>query len=219
MALILLAEDDEGIRVPLVRALEREGYEVDAVATGTDAVMSGVDGEHDLLILDIGLPGVDGLEVCQRVREGRPAVPIVFLTAQDGEMDAVSGLDAGADDYITKPFRLAELMARVRSQLRRTTAEQFQAADVSVDVAARKAWQGDEELELSPKEFDLLALLRPRGGPGRDAGAHHGRGVGRELVRIDEDARHARLVAAAEARRRRRRSEAAGDRPRRRTAL
>jgi DNA-binding response OmpR family regulator len=159
MALILLAEDDEGIRVPLVGALEREGYEVEAVATGTDAVMSGVDGEHDLLILDIGLPGVDGLEVCQRVREGRPAVPIVFLTAQDGEMDAVGGLDAGADDYITKPFRLAELMARVRSQLRRTTAERFQAADVTVDVAARKAWQGDEELELSPKEFDLLALL------------------------------------------------------------
>ena len=159
VALILLAEDDEGIRVPLVGALEREGYEVDAVATGTDAVMSGVDGEHDLLILDIGLPGVDGLEVCQRVREGRPAVPIVFLTAQDGEMDAVGGLDAGADDYITKPFRLAELMARVRSQLRRTTAEQFQAADVTVDVAARKAWQGDAELELSPKEFDLLALL------------------------------------------------------------
>src|SRR3954452_8049966 len=159
MALILLAEDDEGIRVPLVGALEREGYEVEAVATGTDAVMSGVDGEHDLLILDIGLPGVDGLEVCQRVREGRPAVPIVFLTAQDGEMDAVGGLDAGADDYITKPFRLAELMARVRSQLRRTTAEQFHAADVTVDVAARKAWQGDEELELSPKEFDLLALL------------------------------------------------------------
>ncbi len=159
MAVILLAEDDEGIRVPLVRALEREGYEVEAVATGTDAVISGVDGEHDLLILDIGLPGVDGLEVCQRVRAGRPAVPIVFLTAQDGEMDAVGGLDAGADDYITKPFRLAELMARVRSQLRRTTAEQFQAAGVSVDVAARKAWQGDEELELSPKEFDLLALL------------------------------------------------------------
>ena len=77
------------------------------------------DGEHDLLVLDIGLPGVDGLEVCRRVREGRPAVPILFLTAQDGEMDAVGGLDAGADDYITKPFRLAELLARVRAQLRR----------------------------------------------------------------------------------------------------
>jgi len=159
VALILLAEDDEGIRVPLSRALEREGYEVDAVATGTDAIVTGVDGEHDLLILDIGLPGVDGLEVCQRVREGRPAVPIVFLTAQDGEMDAVGGLDAGADDYITKPFGLAELLARVRSQLRRTTAEQFQGADVKVDVASRRAWRGERELELSPKEFDLLALL------------------------------------------------------------
>ena len=159
MALILLAEDDEGIRLPLVRALEREGHQVEAVATGTDAVSVGVDGAHDLLVLDIGLPGVDGLEVCHRVREGRPAVPIVFLTAQDGERDAVNGLDAGADDYITKPFRLAELLARVRSQLRHVTAERFQAADVTVDVAARKAWRGDDELELSPKEFDLLALL------------------------------------------------------------
>ncbi len=159
MALILLAEDDEGIRLPLVRALEREGHHVEAVATGNDAVAAGVDGTHDLLVLDIGLPGVDGLEVCHRVREGRPAVPIVFLTAQDGEMETIRGLDAGADDYITKPFRLTELMARVRSQLRRLTAEQLSAGDVRVDVAARRAWQGDRELDLSPKEFDLLALL------------------------------------------------------------
>jgi DNA-binding response OmpR family regulator len=159
VALILLAEDDDGIRIPLVRALEREGYDVQAVTNGRDAIAAGVDGEHDLLLLDIGLPGADGLEVCRRVREGRHSVPIVFLTVHDGEMDAVGGLDAGADDYITKPFRLAELLARLRSQLRRTTAEQFQAADVSVDVAARRAWQGEEELELSPKEFDLLALL------------------------------------------------------------
>jgi DNA-binding response OmpR family regulator len=159
VARILLAEDDEGIRVPLVRALEREGHDVEAVATGDDAIAAGVDGAHDLLVLDIGLPGPDGIEVCRRVREGRPAVPIVFLTAQDGEMDAVNGLDAGADDYITKPFRLVELLARVRAQLRRVSAEQFSAFDVSIDTAARRAWRGDDELELSPKEFDLLALL------------------------------------------------------------
>ncbi len=159
MALILLAEDDEGIRVPLVRALEREGYDVEAVASGRDAVAAGIGGDHDLLLLDIGMPGVDGLEVCRRVREGRPSVPIVFLTARQGERDAVGGLDAGADDYVTKPFRLAELLARVRSQLRRVTAERFGAGDVTVDVAARRAWRADEELELSPKEFDLLALL------------------------------------------------------------
>jgi DNA-binding response OmpR family regulator len=159
VALILLAEDDEGIRVPLVRALGREGHEVDAYAHGGEALSAAIDGRHDLLVLDVGLPGVDGIELCRRVRELRPSVPIVFLTAQTGEMDAVSGLDAGADDYITKPFRLAELLARVRSQLRRTTGEQLRAADVRIDVGARKAWQGDRELDLAPKEFDLLALL------------------------------------------------------------
>jgi DNA-binding response OmpR family regulator len=157
--LILLAEDDEGIRIPLVRALDREGHQVEAFAHGGDALAAAIGGEHDLLVLDVGLPGLDGLELCRRVRELRPAVPIVFLTAQTSEMDAVSGLDAGADDYITKPFRLAELLARVRSQLRRTAAEQLQVADVRVDVAARRAWHGDRELELTPKEFDLLVLL------------------------------------------------------------
>jgi len=159
MALILLAEDDDGIRTPLVRALEREGHDVEAVVTGTDAIAAGVGGNHELVLLDIGLPGADGLEVCHQLRQERPAVPIIFLTAQDGEMDAVRGLDAGADDYITKPFRLAELLARVRAQLRLANAEQFEAHDVRVDIAARRAWQAETELELSPKEFDLLALL------------------------------------------------------------
>jgi DNA-binding response OmpR family regulator len=159
VASILLAEDDEGIRVPLVRALERESHDVAAYADGTEALVAALDGKHDLLVLDVGLPGTDGLEICRRVREARPSVPIVFLTAQTGEVDAVNGLDAGADDYIGKPFRLAELLARVRAQLRRTSTDRYQAADVRLDAAARRAWQGETELELTPKEFDLLALL------------------------------------------------------------
>jgi DNA-binding response OmpR family regulator len=159
MARVLLAEDDDGIRVPLVRALEREGHDVEAVAGGREAAASGVAGGHDLLVLDIALPGVDGLEICRRVRAVHPAVPIIFLTARDGETDTVSGLDAGADDYVTKPFRMAELLARVRARLRPAGAQRFRAADVLVDNAARRAWRGGEELELSPKEFDLLALL------------------------------------------------------------
>jgi len=164
MAQILLAEDDDGIRGPLVRALEREGHDVEAFAGGRDAAARGVAGDHDLLVLDIGLPGVDGLEICRQVRVARPAVPIIFLTAFDGEINTVNGLDAGADDYITKPFSMAELLARVRAQLRLVSAERLQGADVVVDTAARRAWRGDDELELSPKEFDLLALLMREAG-------------------------------------------------------
>jgi DNA-binding response OmpR family regulator len=159
VARVLIAEDDEGIRDPLVRALEREGYDVDAVGDGLEAARIATDGRHDLLVLDIGLPGLDGLEVCRRVREERPDVAVLFLTAQSGELDAVAGLDAGGDDYVTKPFRLAELLARVRAQLRRVTPSEARAADVRLDLGARRAWQDGRELELTPKEFDLLALL------------------------------------------------------------
>ena len=164
MPRVLIAEDDEGIRLPLVRALEREGYEVDAVADGLEAAALATGDHHDLLVLDIGLPGLDGLEVCRRVRETRPEVAVLFLTAQSGELDAVAGLDAGGDDYVTKPFRLAELLARVRAQLRRVAPAELKAGDVRLDLGARTAWRGDEELDLSPKEFDLLALLMSRAG-------------------------------------------------------
>jgi DNA-binding response OmpR family regulator len=157
---LLIAEDDEGIRVPLVRALEREGYVVDAYAEGDSATRSGVAGEHDLVIIDVGLPGIDGLEMCRRIRAVRPSVPILFLTAQDGEVDVINGLDSGADDYVTKPFRIAELLARIRAHLRRTAAdERLEAGEVRVDVASRRAWLGEDELDLARKEFDLLALL------------------------------------------------------------
>jgi len=161
---VLVAEDDEGIRAPLVRALEREGYEVEAVGDGLDAAELALEGPHDLLVLDIGLPRLDGLEVCRRVRDAGQGVAVIFLTAQTGELDAVSGLDAGGDDYVTKPFRVAELLARVRAQLRRVAPEELRAADLRMDLGARLAWRGDEPLELSRKEFDLLALLMLRAG-------------------------------------------------------
>jgi DNA-binding response OmpR family regulator len=159
VARLLLAEDDEGIREPLARALEREGHSVEAVGDGPSAARLGVEEDVALLVLDIGLPGLDGLEVCRRVRAQRPALPILLLTAQDGELDAVAGLDAGADDYVTKPFRLAELLARVRAQLRRSEPDVLRGGDVSVDPSARRAWAGERELELTPKEFELLELL------------------------------------------------------------
>jgi DNA-binding response OmpR family regulator len=159
VARVLLAEDDAGIREPLARALRREGYEVDEVADGADAARMGGESEYALLVLDIGLPSLSGLEVCRAVRRDDPDVPILLLTAQDGELDTVAGLDAGADDYVTKPFRLAELLARVRAQVRRTSPALLRAGDVGIDPSARRAWVGDDELDLTPKEFDLLELL------------------------------------------------------------
>jgi DNA-binding response OmpR family regulator len=161
---LLLAEDDEGIREPLTRALAREGYAVEVAADGDAAARLGV-GEHfDLLVLDIGLPGLDGLEVCRRVRVAHPRVPILILTAQSGELDIVEGLDAGADDYVPKPFRLAELLARVRALLRRTAPAQLEAHGIRLEIEARRAFSRGEELALTPKEFDLLALLLANAG-------------------------------------------------------
>jgi len=159
MARLLLVEDDRDIAEPLARALTREGYEVGTLGDGRVALQAVLEAPPDLIILDVGLPGMDGLEVCRHVREVRPQVPILMLTARDGELEQVAGLDAGADDYVTKPFRLAVLLARVRATLRRNAPRELEAGDVRVDPASRRAWRGAHELELSPKEFDLLALL------------------------------------------------------------
>jgi DNA-binding response OmpR family regulator len=110
------------------------------------------------------MPGLDGLEVCRRVRAARPTVPIMMLTGRSAELDAVNGLDAGADDYVAKPFRFAELLARVRAQVRRSAPAALVAGDVRVDTAARRVFHGDEEVFLSPREYDLLTYLLANAG-------------------------------------------------------
>lgn len=159
MIRVLLAEDDPAISEPLARALRREGYDVTVSDDGLRALSSAQD-NPDLVILDLGLPSMDGLEVCRRLRsEGRTS-PVLILTARADEVDTVVGLDAGADDYVTKPFRLAELLARVRALLRRTPGGAGEEdSGVRIDAQARRAYMNEEELQLTAKEFDLLRVL------------------------------------------------------------
>ena len=139
MTRVLLAEDDPAISEPLARALRREGYDVDVREDGV-AALDGAKENPDLVLLDLGLPKIDGLEVCRRIRAEGRAIPVLILTARADEVDTVVGLDAGADDYVTKPFRLAELMARIRAALRRAPAATVTAVqDVRIDHAARPA--------------------------------------------------------------------------------
>jgi DNA-binding response OmpR family regulator len=160
---ILLVEDDEGIARPLASALEGAGYQVTHVTTGRAAL--DVAARHDVVVLDLGLPDLDGVEVCRRLRrETARDVPVLVLTARSSETDIVVALDAGADDYLTKPFRLAELQARLRALLRRADRDAasdpvIAVQDIQVDTAARRAWQGGAPLDLTPKEFDLLTEL------------------------------------------------------------
>jgi DNA-binding response OmpR family regulator len=164
MTSVLLAEDDASISDPLARALRREGYDVDVSADGPGTLGRALAGGIDLIVLDLGLPELDGLEVCRRLRSEGRATPVLVLTARADEVDTVIGLDAGADDYVTKPFRLAELLARVRALLRRGSAETQVVQGVRIDPEARRAWSGEEELELTTKEFDLLwALIKDAG--------------------------------------------------------
>ena len=156
---ILLVEDDEAISAPLARGLRREGYDVDVQRDGPAGLQAALDTKVSLVILDVGLPHLDGLEVCRRLRATRPRLQILLLTALAEEVHAVDGLDAGADDYIAKPFRLGELLARVRAAARRTEPSRLSVGAVRVDPAARRAFLHEQELTLSPKEFDLLARL------------------------------------------------------------
>ena len=157
MARVLLVQDDEAIAAPLVRALEREKHEVTLVLNGLEVAQLATDA--DVIILDLGLPGKDGLNVCRELRAAESDVPIVMLSARAEEIDLIIGLDAGADDYVTKPFRTSELMARVRAALRRRagTSSVLTIGELTVDTGTREAIFAGELLPLTPKEFDLLA--------------------------------------------------------------
>ena len=158
---MLLVEDDPAISEPLARAFGREGYEVRAHGTGKGALeeVSGA----DIIVLDLGLPDIDGLDVARQVRAMGLTTPILMLTARSEDTDLVVGLDAGADDYVTKPFRLAELLARVRAQVRRASGEaaedELVVGQIRVDVAAHRAFMGQRELQLTIREFELLRVL------------------------------------------------------------
>jgi two-component system response regulator MprA len=164
---VLLAEDDRAVRESLVRALGLEGHVVTAVTNGAQALDSLRECGADLVLLDVSMPLVDGLTVCRVLRSEGNRVPILMLTARTETSDRVAGLDAGADDYLAKPFDLEELLARMRALMRRvlpdeadvTTGEVLELGDLHLDVGGRRATRGSAELELSKTEFDLLELL------------------------------------------------------------
>ena len=161
---VLLAEDDRAARESLVRALELEGYGVTAVSNGALALDAYTEVRPDVLVLDVMMPDVDGLTVCRSVRAKGERVPILMLTARAETSDRVVGLDAGADDYLPKPYVLDELLARLRALLRRAAppepdGDEVVLADLRMDLVGRKAWRGDRELDLTKTEYDLLALL------------------------------------------------------------
>ncbi len=163
---ILVVDDERAVRESLRRALTLEGYDVDLAADGEEALETVRRAEPDALILDVLMPGLDGLEVSRRLRRGGSKVPILMLTARDAIENRVEGLDAGADDYVTKPFALEELLARVRALLRRTTGgeEVLRFADIDLDPSTREVTRGGEPIELTRTEFALLELfmLNPR---------------------------------------------------------
>jgi DNA-binding response OmpR family regulator len=164
---VLVIEDDAAIGQGLIEALDAHGYEARWATTGTEGLDVAAAAPPDLVLLDLGLPDLDGVEVCRRLRAKAPMTTIVILTARSDEIDVVLGLDAGADDYVTKPFRLTELLARVRAHLRRTRTDgggRVVVADLVVDTDARRSFLDGHELELRAKEFDLLALLAGEAG-------------------------------------------------------
>jgi two-component system response regulator MprA len=168
---ILVVDDDPGVRESLRRALRLEGYEVELASDGDEAleaIANGGDGQvHDAVVLDVAMPRLDGLETCRRLRRAGDRIPVLMLTARETVEDRVEGLDAGADDYVVKPFALEELLARLRALLRRSgvaTGDVLRFADVELDPATHEVRRDGESIELTRTEFSLLELflLNPR---------------------------------------------------------
>jgi heavy metal response regulator len=165
---LLVVEDEKKVASFIKKGLEEEGYAVDLVSDGKTGLTMGLDGVHDLIILDLNLPRIDGLSVLQKLRKRKVATPVLLLTVRAAIEDKVIGLDTGADDYLTKPFAFQELLARVRALLRRRAEAEsplLQVADLTLDPATRLVSRGDEKIELTTKEFALLAYFMRN--PGR----------------------------------------------------
>ncbi len=164
MARIVIVEDDAGIRLGLVRNLEFEGHEVHAAATGEEGLRLSLDTNPDLLLLDIMLPDIDGMEICRLVRRERRKLPILFLSARAEEADKVEGLRLGADDYLTKPFGVKELLARVEAMLRRArisdgTDEPIAFGPFRIDFGERRLYRHGKLIDITDREFTLLSFL------------------------------------------------------------
>jgi two-component system OmpR family response regulator len=159
---VLVVEDEARLALLLKRGLEEEGYAVDTSGDGAEALWHATETDYDAIVLDIMLPSMDGLEVTRRLRAEHRWTPVLLLTARDAIDDRVVGLDAGADDYLVKPFSFAELGARVRALVRRGRVERptvLEVGDLRLDPARRRVWRAEVELDLSPKEFALLELF------------------------------------------------------------
>jgi two-component system, OmpR family, response regulator QseB len=168
MAHLLIVEDDELLRDGLSAQLSQAGHRIDTAEDGESALAQLQSASFDGVVLDLGLPKVDGLEVLQRLRQQLPALPVLILTARDGVEDRVAGLNAGADDYLTKPFNRDELLARLQAMLRRASLPAFGATNppaasatgaLRIDPVLPRAWLGEEPIELTQREWELLALL------------------------------------------------------------
>jgi two-component system OmpR family response regulator len=165
---ILLVEDDERMAAAVRRGLEAEGIAVDVAPTGEEALWRADAAVHSALVLDVMLPGIDGIETCERLRAAEIWTPILMLTARDAVVDRVAGLNSGADDYLVKPFSFEELLARVRALARRDAGPRpvvVTVGDLRLDPATHQVWRGDEEIELSAREIAILEVFLRR--PGR----------------------------------------------------